>query len=142
MLATNDMHSWVMGVRWMGEGAGVHLPPRGDGDVLPSPLSAGSRVARAERRQLGLRMLKDFAKELPEDQDIVLEDIPGLSASVDSVPDQFALVEAEVRQQLVGSTPAVVDAIECLSLTSLRPVLCLACRRRACWIWRSISSRA
>ena len=108
---TNDVHSWVMGVRWMGDAADIQRPPQGDREVLRSPVSAGSRVARAERRQLGLRMLKDFAKELPEDQDIVLEDIPGLSASVDSVPDQFALVEAEVRRQLVGSTPAVVDAI-------------------------------
>lgn len=83
--------------------------------ALP-PTSVGARASRAERRQLGLMMMKNFAKELPEDDDIELEDVPGLSAPSEGVANQFALVEAEVRKQLQGSAPAVIEAI----LTRLR----------------------
>ena len=61
-------------------------------------------------------MMKDFAKKLPEDDDIELEDVLGLSAPSEGLANQFALVEAEVRRQLQGSSPAVVEAI----LTRLR----------------------
>jgi len=82
----------------------------------PPPTSGGARASRADRRQLGLIMMKDCAKELPEDDDIEFEDVPGLSAPSEGVAKQFALVEAEVRRQLQGSSQAVVEAI----LTRLR----------------------
>ena len=49
-------------------------------------------------------MVLDFAKELPEDDEIVFEDIPGLSGGGESVQDQFTLVDSEVRRQLEDAT--------------------------------------
>jgi hypothetical protein len=40
-------------------------------------------------------MMKDFAKEVPEDEDIELEVVPGLSAPSEGVANQFALIEAQ-----------------------------------------------
>ena len=105
----NALHQWVRVLT--GEVADDHPLLRaggGSAPAAPGAVSVGARAARSERRHL---MVLDFAKELPEDDEIVFEDIPGLSGGGEVVQDQFALVEAEVRRQLATATPQVVEAI-------------------------------
>ena len=105
------LHRWVgQHAAWVGIGASIQAESS-MASTSPPLVSAGARVYRAVRRQRGLLMVTDFAKELPEDEEIVLEDVPGLSASSEDVPNQFALIEAEVRHHLQHATPAVVEAI-------------------------------
>ena len=86
------------------------------------PIVSGARARRAERRhaspvesarRLGLfdptelHAVLDFAKELPEDAELDLSDIPGVTPG----PPSFDFVEADVRAQLASLPAEQIDAV-------------------------------
>ena len=85
-------------------------------EYTPTHILSGARVRRLERRhppraftqQACLQAVLDFAKELPEDVELDLSDIPGIAPALRT---SFSFVEDEVRVHLAHLPTAQIDEV-------------------------------
>ena len=85
-------------------------------EYTPTHILSGARVRRLERRhtpkafthQAYLQAVLDFAKELPEDGELDLSDIPGIATALRT---SFSFVEDEVRVHLTNLPAAQIDEV-------------------------------
>jgi len=83
---------------------------------VPSHILSGARVRRLQRRHAPrafdhsgyLQAVLDFAKELPEDVELDLSDIPGIAPALRT---SFSFVEDEVRVHLAHLPTSQIDEV-------------------------------